>query len=207
MKNVFRQLNVKKDKGHVNYAFGLALMLFVVLVIMYQVQINAFKSSSQGIEDAIVDAALASAIPDIKEYGKSGNLSLYSATKESSDGSQTGKHMEQLEYSWKMFVTALSAELDLDENMVPQNKELYGEKIVINDYRIYNVLDDKVYIWQRSGNNIVLTGSAKVGTINAPNGIPITKTSVYVDISSKIRGFFSVTIHANKKKLVAIENR
>ena len=207
MKNAFRQLNAKKDTGHVNYAFGLALMLFVVLVIMYQVQINAFKSSSQGLEDAIVDAALASAIPDIKEYGKSGNLSLYSVTKESTDGAQTGRHIEKLEYSWQMFIEALSAELDLNDDMVPQNQELYGEKIIVNDYRIYNVLNNKVYVWQRSGNSIILTGSASIGTINAPNGIPITKTSVYVDISSRISGLFNVTIDANKKKLVAIENR
>lgn len=199
MKSEFLHQNVKKDKGYINYSVTLLLMIFVVLVVMYQVQVHAYSSSSQGLEDAIVDAALASAVPDLVELGKSGNLSLYSATQDNVS--------DRLNHSWQMFVSSLSAELKLDENMIPQNKALYGEKITINDYRIYNVIDGIVYVWQRSGNNIISTGSFPVGSVNAPNGIPIIKTSIYVDLSSKIEGYFDMQIDANKKKLVAIDNR
>lgn len=200
MKNVFRHPNVKKDRGYADYTVSLFVMVFIAVLAMYIVQVHAFMSVSQGLEDAIVDAALASAVPDLSEYGRSGSLSIYADIRdEESSRAAAGR----LTHAWQMFITAFSAELELDGNMVPENREMYGERIIINDFRIYNLIGNTVYVWQRSGSGMVLINTGETGTLSAPDGTLITETSVYADISAVIDGRFA----ANKKKLVAVRDR
>ena len=109
---------------------GMFWVLVVVIVILFGFKTTQFMVISAYVEDALAASNLASAVIDVKEYGKSHRIMIE----------------DSLE-AYGLFREALCQNLQLDDFLYPTEDSLLTSKLQISEYRIYNVCEEDVEVY------------------------------------------------------------
>lgn len=66
------------ESGQIGWVLGLWFALFLGILLCVLIQLEAFRASSQYMEDALAASNLAAAVIDVKEYGTSHKIRIES---------------------------------------------------------------------------------------------------------------------------------
>lgn len=174
------------DEGQVTLCASLFFLLFLGVLLFGFLQMEMIRSSGRYLEDALAASGLASALIDVREYGRTHVVRI-------ADG----------EEAYERYCDALKDNLGLSDAWECDNKRLISGRVTVENYTIYNVAGDMVVSCRLDGGRIE-TASGKTGAVTAPNGTPVEKTGVYGEISYVLCGLFGMEIPARKGKLVDV---
>lgn len=166
---------------------GLFFLLFLGILLCALLQMEAFRSSSRYLEDALALSNLASAVVDVEEYGISNRLVI-------SDPVQ----------AYERYKAAVKENLNLNENWELSESRVISGPVSILNYTVYNVSGNDVDISCFDRNGMMTQWRETLGSAMAPNGMLIESTGVYSEITYRVDGLFGVSEDARKGKLVDI---
>lgn len=181
------QKNFGREKGQVSWVLGLFLLLFLAILLCMQLQLELYRASALYLEDALALSNLASAVIDIKEYGRT-----------------HGVRITDPEQAYERYCQAVRDNLGLDDNYEAANHKLISGRVQICNYTIYNVKGQKVSVWERNDSGQIGEWQGSLGEVRTPEGQIVEKTGVYSEISYPMEGFLGITVTAQKSKLVDI---
>ena len=174
------------DDGQITLFTGMFFLLFLAVLLVSFLQMEMIRSSSRYAEDALAASGLASALIDVREYGRTHVLRI-----------------QDENAAYERYQSALKANLGLDDNWECDQKKLISGRVKVENYTIYNVKGDEIeYCRMDLAKPTWQTG--KVGGTFAPNGQMIERTGVYGEISYAVRGIWGFTVQARKGKLVDV---
>lgn len=177
----------KKDSGILKNMVGVVPIIVVIMLAVFSLQFEISQAASAEIEDALVEANLASAVIDIQKYGASHQLLISSP-----------------QAACETFQRVLQANLSLDEQWECKNSSLIEGKVRLDEYSIYEVRGRDIIQYCFKQNTMSTQAFAEgVGRIEAPDGTKIQTTSVYSKISFQVR-FFGRLIEVYKHKCVDV---
>lgn len=178
---------LSKKAGSVQWVTGLFFLLFLLLLLCAQLQLDAYRASGLYLEDALAASNLASAVIDIEEYGISHTIQIADASE-----------------AYESYRAAVKENLALDENWQGTNAALIAGTVVVEEYIVYNVEKDTVNIFRISKEGGVHTSRGVLGSVTAPNGVAVESTGIYSEISFPVKGMFGIEVQAHKGKLTDI---
>ncbi len=178
----------KKERGQADVITGMFYVLMVLVVVLFGFRMTQYVITSAVVEDALAASNLASAVIDLKEYGK--NHTVY---------------IRDPEEAFLLYREALCHNLELDEYLNTTNVDILASKVSIEEYTVYNVAGGLVEIFVMDESGLVQeyrTGS--VGQILTPDGVLVESTTVYSRISFRVKGLLEQTLPARKEKSIDI---
>lgn len=167
---------------------GMFWIFVVAIVILFGFKTTQFMVISAYVEDALAASNLASAVIDVKEYGKSHQIIIEDPTE-----------------AYGLFRTALCQNLQLDGYLYPIEDSLLTSQLQIAEYRIYNVSEENVEVYIIGSEGVIKDCySGKKGEVFTPDGICVTSTTVYSRVLFEVKGIGEQNIQAKKEKSVDI---
>ena len=182
-----KRKHFRMEKGQVSWVLGLFLLLFLAILLCMQLQLELYRASALYLEDALALSNLASAVIDIKEYGRT-----------------HGVRITDPEQAYERYCQAVRDNLGLDDNYEAANHKLISGRVQICNYTIYNVKGQKVSVWERYDSGQIREWQGCLGEVRTPEGQIVEKTGVYSEISYPMEGFLGITVTARKSKLADI---
>ena len=187
-KNGFPRQSIEEtETGQLELVTGLFFILFLGLLLCGILQLDVFRASAAYLEDALAASNLASAVIDVEEYGISHSILI-----------------KDPDRAYAIYLSALQANLNLNEEWECPAKELIGGKVSVPDYTVYNVKEDKVKIYHYDENGQVFFSEGSLGSVYAPNGKLIESTSIYSEVTYPVKGIMGVEVQAHKSNLADI---
>lgn len=187
MKNWYQPL--KTERGQVGWVTGFWFLILLMVVLYACFQLEIYRYTSRHLEDALTASVLAAAVIDVETYGRTHEVRIDSP-----------------ELAYERFQKALRSNLNLREDLEPnQNPGLTGGVQILN-FSVINVREGKtqVYCYQNGEHFYHLYETQ--GNYIAPNQIPVESTAVYGEIICGSFGLFGVELPIQKKRLVDIVN-
>lgn len=175
------------EEGQASWVLGLFWILFLAILLCMQLQVALYRASSMYLEDALALSNLASAVIDIREYGRTHRVLI-----------------PDPEQAYDRYCSAVKENLGLDDNYEAANHKLISGQVQIQKYIIYNVRGQKVSVWERNGGGQIQEWQGSLGEVRTPAGQLIEATGVYSEITYPVEGFLGVTVTAEKSKLVDV---
>ncbi len=176
----------RSQPGAVQWVYGMFGVVFLLLIACFQVQVYAYRASSDLLEDALAAGNLASAVVDVREYGRTHTLRIADP-----------------EAAYRIYLQALKTNLGLDDAMRGRNTSLISGEVKVERYIVYNVTGQEVRICEvTGGGSSERTG--KLGSVTAPGGEVVRSTGVYSEISYPVKGWMHLEVTAHKGKLVEV---
>lgn len=167
---------------------GMFWVLIVVIVVCFGFKTTQFMVISACVEDALAASNLASAVIDVKEYGRSHRIII-----------------EDPMEAYGLFREALCYNLQLDAYLFPTEDSLLAAKLQILEYRIYNVWEEEVEVCIIGEDGRICDRfDGKKGEVFTPDGICVTSTTVYSRVFFEVKGIGEQNIQAKKEKSVDI---
>lgn len=182
-----KDVGMRRHAGAVQWTVGLFFLLFLAITLCGTLQLERYRTVSLYMEDALAASNLASAVIDLEEYGISHQILI-----------------EDPEAAYERYQWAVKGNLNLDDAWKGQEGGLVQDTVRIVDYRIYNVSDGSVTVYQYDENGVMRKWQGEIGSVEAPNGLPVDTTSVYSEAAFTVRGLFGVEAVAHKGNLVDI---
>ncbi len=162
--------------------------LMVLIVALFQFKAYAYMVAGAYVEDALAASNLASALIDVEEYGRNHNVRI-----------------GDTQNSFRVYRDALHYNLALDGEGNSAREELLAGKVQIQEYIVYNVLEQEVQITAYDGEgNCLRQETAQPGSIQTPDGVLVEHTTIYSRVGFRVRGLLGRTIDAEKEKSVDI---
>lgn len=173
--------------GQIGWTLGLWFALLLGILLCVLIQLEAFRASSQYMEDALAASNLAAAVIDVKEYGISHKIRI-----------------ENPDKAYELYKRALRENLNLNDGWECSSKGLISGPVHIEKFTVYNVSGNEVeaYGFNESGEKKCWSG--RLGQVLAPNGIKVENTGIYSEISYRIKGVLGVEVAAGKGKLADV---
>lgn len=162
--------------------------LLVLTVAQFQFKLHSYMIAGACVEDALAASGLACALIDVEEYGRSHSIRI-----------------ADTQNAFRIYRDALYGNLALDEEGYSARTELLAGKIQLEEYIIYNVLEQEIQsvVYDGQG-NCIRTESALPGSVRTPDGIPVEHTAVYSRVRFQVMGILGQVIDAVKEKSVDI---
>lgn len=182
-----KKIGMAAEKGQVSWTLGLFWILFLAILLCMQLQVTLYRASSMYLEDALALSNLASAVIDIREYGRTHRVLI-----------------PDPEQAYDRYCSAVKENLGLDDNYEAANHKLISGQVQIQKYIIYNVRGQKVSVWERNSGGQIQEWQGSLGEVRTPAGQLIEATGVYSEITYPVEGFLGVTVTAEKSKLVDV---
>ena len=176
-----------RESGQTGGITGLFLILFLGVMLCAALQLEHYRAASLYLEDALAASNLASAVVDVREYGISHNILI-----------------AQPEEAYRIYRRAVMGNLNLDAAWEGQAGSLVQGPVSIERYIVYNVQDGEVAVYDFDGDGRMSQRKGGLGSVAAPNGIPIESTSVYSEIAFEVEGPSGVAVKARKGNLADI---
>lgn len=167
---------------------GMFYLLLVFAVVLFGFRMAQYMIISAQVEDALAASNLASAVIDLKEYGKSHTI-----------------YIQDPQEAFLLYREALCANLQLDEYLYTTDTEILASGVSIEEYIVYNVCGDVVEIYVMNENGQLTefeTGQA--GQVYTPDGILVENTTIYSRIAFCVKGLGESLISAKKEKSIDI---
>ena len=162
--------------------------LLVLLVAAFQFKSFTYMVSGAYVEDALAAADLASALIDVEEYGRTHNILITDTQR-----------------AFGIYRDALYYNLALDEAGYSSRTELLAGRVQLEEYTIYNVLEQEIQIIGFDGQgNCLRRDKAALGTVRTPDGVLVEHTTVYSRVRFQVMGLQGNIIEAEKEKSVDI---
>lgn len=176
-----------KSKGQVQWIQGMFFLLFLVLLVWMQLQLELYRSAASYLEDALAASNLASAVIDFQEYGISHTIQVKNPVE-----------------AYGRYCEAVKENLQLEDNWYNLSGGIIAGKVMVINYTIYNVKDNVVTVYCVGTDGSVYEEQGILGSVRAPNGILIEATGIYSEIAFQVKGMFGLIMEAHKGKLVDI---
>ncbi len=170
-----------------NEILGMFSFLFVLALMVFTLNIAAYKAASDKLEDALAASGLAASLVDIRQYGTDHSIVISDA-----------------ENAFEKYGETLSVNLGLNEGGHAGSGLIEGDVNIV-DFRIYNVRGDTVSEIKVSDAGITDLGVKPLGEMRAPNGQIIELTGIYSEISFLLNHRYGRGIIARKSKLTSID--
>lgn len=177
----------KTESGQIGWTLGLWFVLFLGILLCALIQVEAFRASSQYMEDALAASNLAAAVIDVEEYGISHRLRISSP-----------------EEAYARYQNAVAGNLNLNAQWECGNKDLISGPVHVENFTVYNVSGSEVDVRSFGGDGTAAGWHGILGQEKAPNGKVVENTGVYSEISYQVRGLFGLNIMARKGNLADI---
>lgn len=162
--------------------------LMALIVALFQFKTYVYMVTGAYVEDALAASALASALIDVEEYGRTHNIRI-----------------ADTQNAFRIYRDALHYNLALDEDGFSEKTELLAGKVRLERYIVYNVSDEEIQIASYDGEgNCLGMESAQPGTVQTPDGILVEHTTIYSCASFQVTGMSGGIIDARKEKSVDI---
>lgn len=179
----------KTYKGMMEYSFSLYLLILVIVMILYVFRMELLAAVRRQSEDSLVSANLAAAVIDMELYDEESAAVI-------SDAGDAYAH----------YLKALRENLELGDDMMPENSYLIRSGVAVECFEIYNVFEDDVEKLSVADGGIceraVFEGGR--GKIKTPNGKIVEYTTVYSRIGFEIEAVFGQTVYVTKDGCVDI---
>jgi len=183
----FRRQSISiTDDGQITLCTSMFFLLFLGVLLLCYFQMELIRSSGRYLEDALAASGLASALIDVREYGRSHVVRI----------------MDD-EDVYARYCNALKENLGLDDAWQCENRKLISGCVKVENYTIYNVTGNVVESCRMDGGKRE-TVTGRKGEVRSPNGKLVEKTGVYGEISYTLLGLFGMEIPARKGKLVDV---
>ncbi|MCR4617223.1 MAG: hypothetical protein K5669_03420 [Lachnospiraceae bacterium] len=190
---------IKDESGFAQSVIGLFLILFMIVVIVFVLNVGAYKSLSDKLEDALAESSLAASVIDIERYGTDHSLII-----------------SDVAGAYQKYLDTLKINLNLTGNT--PSGEFFGGDITIEDFRIYNCVKDSVTEVCVKDGTVYAKNKGIIGEMRAPNGQVVVNTGIYSEISFPINdkllviGGFRINkpgtaLIARKNKLTTVKRR
>ncbi|MBQ8822984.1 MAG: hypothetical protein IJZ82_10100 [Lachnospiraceae bacterium] len=178
-----------KSEGKIEICMGMFFCMLIFLAVLCQVKLLQYQAIGAFVEDSLAAAGLASAVIDVREYGRTHTIVV-----------------ESPESSFEKYKEALIYNLALDAGMQSRNEEVLLGKVDILSYQIFNVTGDvvTVYHFQEDG-SLEGTESISLSQAYLPDGNKVETTSVYSKVGFYVAGLNGERIYATKEKSVDIK--
>lgn len=175
-----------RECGLVQWVWGYFFLLFFAVLLCGSLQIAVYRASASYLEDALAASALASAVIDVEEYGRTHHILVENPYK-----------------AYERFCAAVKGNLQLDDNWECENKGLISGTVKVERYTIYNVQDVLITVYETEPGGGIREWQGVLGNVTAPDGTVIYETSIYSEITFPIESFGFVT-EAHMGQLVDI---
>lgn len=179
----------KTYKGMVEYSFSLYLLMLIIIMLLYVFRVELLSVVRRQSEDSLVSANLAAAVIDLKIYDEENNAVISDA-----------------EAAYEHYMKALRENLELGEDMMPENNYLIKSGVTVECFEIYNVFGNDVEKLSLTdgavSSRFVFRGGR--GTVQTPNGKTTEYTTVYSRIGFEVEGLFGQTFYVTKDNCVDI---
>ena len=177
-----------KSEGQTALTISLVWLLILLLVLLCAFRVQEYTLAGAYAEDALAAANLASAVIDIKEYGRSHSILVRDPAS-----------------AYFQFRDALGYNLQLDEDGNSGVGELFAGTVEVLQYIVYNVREENVEIFCFDGSGVLCAEqTGQRGSVRTPDGILVESTTIYSRIGFRVPGLLSQTIYAEKEKSVDI---
>lgn len=178
----------RKEKGTVDIIASMMFFLILVLAIFFGFRVTQYMITAAGVEDALAASNLASAIIDLEEYGRSHKIEIKDAHR-----------------AFSTYREALCVNLKTDAFLNTTNQDFLAGQVVIQEYIIYNVSGEQVYVQKLNGEGEILEEyTANRGIIFTPDGVCVESTTIYSRIGFWVEGLMGQMIYAQKDKSIDI---
>ena len=179
-------LFLRDNSGIAQPALGLFVLLFVLVMMIFILNVAAYKAASDKLEDALAASGLAASLIDTKQYGIDHSLII-----------------TEPENVYEKYKETLMINLNLKDSF-PRNTGIISGPVKVEDFRIYNVRNKVVTEIEVSESGVRNLGSRPLGQMKAPNGQVIELTGIYSEISFPINNRYGKNIFARKSKLTSV---
>lgn len=169
---------LKRENGKTEWILGLFLLQFVMVIIVFEMQLIRFRTLAEYLEDALAASGLASALVDIERYGEDNVLMISDPY-----------------VAYSIYKDSLTYNIG---NAV--------DDVIIEKYLIYNVENETVEIIAVSDSGITNVYNGSLGAVTTPDGQEILTTGVYSEISFPVEGLFGISTRAQKGKLIEVNS-
>lgn len=169
----------------------LFILLAIIIVFWMVLDLHRLQYLSNQVTDVLTDAMLgAGTLTEEDAYVL---------------GSQDKICITNPKKNFKIFQEILKYELDLDENYIYSRNGMINGKVDIDTFIVYNVDDTDVYQYTFFDlENYTTTEYPNgLGSVKAPNGMTVTNTSLYTEISFVVK-FMNIQHHVTKEHMVDI---
>lgn len=164
------------------------LFLMALIVVLFQFKTYVYMVAGAYVEDALAASALASALIDVEEYGRSHDIRIADTRN-----------------AFWIYRDALYYNLALDEDGFSEKEELLTGKVRLERYIVYNVSGEEIQITSYDGEgNCLGMETALPGTIRTPDDVPVEHTTIYSCVNFQVKGMLDGIINARKEKSVDI---
>lgn len=184
---MFKAMLKKRHKGEIGTMTAIFMILFILIIMTYELQIDMYTHTSTMVEDSLSSANLAAAVIDIETYGINHDIIIKSP-----------------DDSFVLWKECFKTNLGLDDTWQCFNKGAISGKVELIDYIVYNVRGNDVYIHRYGQSPGYQEIHGGLGTVKAPNGTVIESTSIYSKVRFPIKGAFGVNVTGCKDELVDI---
>lgn len=175
------------DRGQIGWTVGLWLLLFLGILLCTCIQVEAYRSAAQYVEDALAASNLAAAVIDVEEYGISHEVRV-------ADPAEARRR----------YLEAMRINLGLDEAWNCANRSVIGGPVQVESFIVYNVRGSEVEVSAFDGSGAMRQYRVGLGEAFAPTGEAVEFTGIYSQISCKVTGLFGTEVPARKGKLVDV---
>lgn len=168
---------------------GMFFCMIVLVAVLFQIKLLQYQAAGTFVEDSLAASNLASAVIDVKEYGRTHNILV-----------------ESPESSFYRYKKALIYNLELDGNLYSTNGEVMSGKVDILSYQVFNVIGEKVwrYRFEESGRLLDVTELDLSGAY-LPDGNKVETTSVYSKVGFYVPVPGGSSIYGTKEKSVDVK--
>lgn len=161
----------------------LVMILCIIGITVLGITLRMAKHEKYIIDDAVVTAATSCQVSDLYHYATTEKLLFDSGENGAYDISMEEGTRKALEVAYYRFKKCLSESVGLNISLEPETNN-YIKKVSINEFTIYNVLEDGIYTCSyRSERGYEDTATKKDRiTIETKNSVlEVKHTSVFVD--------------------------
>ena len=178
-----------KSTGKIDLLMGLVAVFVVSLIMLVCLKIAHFMIAGAYVEDALAASNLASALIDVKAYGRDHTLRI-----------------SDPQGAYEIYKAALSINLQLDEEGRSFQQELLEGPVQVMEYIIYNVNENRVEMFELDSNdNMQAKSAGDVGKVYTPEGVLVESTTIYSRVRFGVAGLGQQYIQAEKEKSVDVK--
>lgn len=172
----------RKKKGSILPMIGGFLFIFVILVFLTcGLRKNITYSTVNRVDDGLKGAVLSGATADLKAYGLNHDIVVTDT-----DG------------SYARFLDCFKTNLGLADDFSAPQSSVISSNITIDEYTIYNVRGNDIEIVSYSSNGVKSVQTGTVGSVETPNHVKVTTSTIYSAITFSVHGLVSKTSFLGK---------
>ncbi len=184
--NQQRSTSVKINKKNANggvFPMAFAFILLTAVLVVFIFKKGMLEYSYSYINNALTQALLSACIINLNEYADNGTIVI----QESDAASDADTYVNN---SYKLFQECLRQNLELDYGWNSTSKEILKDKVIVEEFRIYNVVMSAEgqqiteYVIGKNGSRCIVHPVGADVSVDVTDGVKIIEeTSIYAKIS------------------------